>query len=106
MLYDAAGAARDWLLGAAEVFWRAILAKASKMDEPFGAGLFCAWFCSEVANPGGGLPGGVVDSVCRLEELAQTGILTQLAGSITPLGEDCDEPCLAYEETYLVVRER
>lgn len=61
MLYDAAGAGRDWLLGADEVFWRAILAKASKMDEPFGAGLFCAWFWSEAANPAGGLPGGVVD---------------------------------------------
>ncbi len=77
MLYDAAGAGRDWLLGADEVFWRAILAKASKMDEPFGAGLFCAWFWSEAANPAGGLPGGVVDSVFTLEKLVQIGILVQ-----------------------------
>lgn len=68
MLYDAAGAGRDGLLGAAEVFCRAILAKASRMDEPLGAaGLLCAWFKNDAANPGGGLPGGVVDSACTLE---------------------------------------
>ena len=68
MLYDAAGAGRDGLLGAAEVFCRAMFASASKMDEPLGtAGLLCVWFKNDDANPGGGLPGGVVDSACTLE---------------------------------------
>lgn len=64
MLYDAVGAGRPILPGGADVFWRAMLANASKMEEPFAAGAeagAAALFCSEPRIlDGGGLPGGVV----------------------------------------------
>jgi phage tail tape-measure protein len=62
------------LLGAAVVFWRAMFAKASRMEEPFvgagaaGAGA-AAWFCNEARRLTGGLPGGVVELSIRLTKV-------------------------------------
>jgi hypothetical protein len=65
-LYDTAGVGRLGALAGALVFWRAILAKASRMDEPFcGTGAEAAGSlpCMEASKPGGGLPGGVVEAL-------------------------------------------
>jgi hypothetical protein len=67
-LYDTAGVGRLGALAGALVFWRAILAKASRMDEPFcgtGAGAAGSLPCMEASKPGGGLPGGVVEASVR-----------------------------------------
>lgn len=66
MLYEAAGAGK--LLGGAEdgvAFWRAIFARASRIDEPLGAaagGAEPGLPCKAARALGGGLPGGVVDT--------------------------------------------
>lgn len=73
MLYDAAGAGMLPLLGAepeaAVVFWRAMLARASRMEEPFGAAagaVGAGWLlCNAAMTFGGGLPGGVVEVSAR-----------------------------------------
>lgn len=73
MLYDAAGADMLPLLGAepepAVVFWRAMLARASRMEEPFGAAVAAVdagWLlCNAAMTFGGGLPGGVVEVSAR-----------------------------------------
>lgn len=61
MLYDAVGAGRPGFCAAEEtaVFWRAMLAKASRIEEPLAAGA-AGLFCIEAIRPAGGLPGGVV----------------------------------------------
>lgn len=73
-LYDAAGAGSPELPGPAVVFWRAMLASASKMEEPLGAagpagtgGL--SWRAASI--PGGGLPGGVVEASARKGRVSQ-----------------------------------
>lgn len=70
MLYEAEGTGRPPLLGADDVefeFWRAMLASASRMEEPLapaaGAGGFACRFARGLA---GGLPGGVVEVSARL----------------------------------------
>ena len=62
MLYEAAGAGTLLVLEA--VFWRAMLARASRMDEPLagaGAAAGAEPPCRETRALGGGLPGGVVE---------------------------------------------
>ena len=60
MLYEAAGAGTLLVLEA--VFWRAMLARASRMEEPLaGAGAGAEPPCREARALGGGLPGGVVE---------------------------------------------
>lgn len=82
-LYDAVGAGRGALTGGALVFCRAILARASRMEEPLGAGGAGAaggavgWPWNEASTLGGGLPGGVVDSSAASQWL--DGISSQAA---------------------------
>ena len=68
--YDAAAASSPELLGPAVVFWRAILASASKMEEPLGAaGAALLWGAASI--PEGGLPGGVVETSARTRQVSQ-----------------------------------
>lgn len=67
MLYNAVGAGRGWAAGGALVFCRAMLASASRMDEPLETGAVGAVGADaggpvyEASTCDGGLPGGVVD---------------------------------------------
>ncbi len=82
MLYDVGWAGGADGAGAEAVFWRAKLARASRIDWLFCAGgagaLAAAAFpCRDAIRFGGGLPGGVVETSAKRRRL---GIATRLWG--------------------------